>query len=315
MKSHDLKVAIGPSSFGHEDDTPLKMLLDAGISIIPNPYGRRYTEEETIAILQDADGLLAGLEPLNRKVLSSAKKLKAIARVGIGMDNVDQSAAGSCGIKVSNTPEGPTDAVAEMTVACLLAMLRRIIPANAALHAGSWSKQTGDSLKGKNVLLIGFGRIGRRVAELLTAFGANIHVCDPVLTESEAHKYGVACASLEDGLSAADIVSLHAAGTEEILGPAELGMLRSGSILLNSARAKLINETALIEAVESGKIAQAWFDVFPEEPYKGPLIHYPQLLLTPHTGTYTRLCRLEMETAAVRNLLRDLGTGQDSVND
>jgi len=309
-------VAIGPSSFAEEDATPLRILEDAGISIIPNPHGRRLTEEETMALLQDADGLLAGLEPLTRRVLASASRLKAVARVGIGMDNVDVSAAMELGIKISNTPEGPTDAVAEMTVTALLSLCRRLIPANAALHSGEWKKMIGDGMKGRKVLLIGFGRIGSRVAELLHAFGAVVMACDPVLTEHVAKSSGVRSVSIADGLAEADVISLHAGGSYPLLGVQEFKLMRRGVIILNSARGALIDESALISALEMGVVSQAWLDVFSEEPYRGPLSRFPQVLLTPHISTYTRQCRLAMEKAAVVNILNDLslarGTGNES---
>jgi len=123
-------VAISPSSFSALDSTPLNLLESAGVEIIPNPLGRRLTEEEIISHLEGVDGLIAGLEPLNRRVLSSALQLKSIARVGIGMDNVDLEAAKELGIKVSNTPDGPTRAVAEMTLAAMLSLCRQILPSN-----------------------------------------------------------------------------------------------------------------------------------------------------------------------------------------
>ena len=116
-----LRVAIGPSSFAEEDSTPLRLLEAAGVEVVPNRWKRRLTEAEIIEHLQDVDGLIAGLEPLNRKVLQSARpRLRALARVGIGMANVDQDAARELGIRVSSTPDGPTEAVAEMTLAALL---------------------------------------------------------------------------------------------------------------------------------------------------------------------------------------------------
>lgn len=299
-------VAIGPSSFAAETTHPLDMLYQAGAEIIPNPFNRRLTEEEIINHLQKADGLIAGLEPLNNKVLAAAPALKAIARVGIGMDNVDLEAARARGIKVSNTPEGPTTAVAEIAVTALLAICRNIIPVNDAMHSGKWQKTIGEGLIGKKVFLIGFGRIGHRVAELLKPFGALISACDPALDTTSAQTAGVHNVTLEDGLATADIVSLHASGNQPILTKHEFSIMRKGTVLLNAARGALVDETALINALENGIIANAWLDVFDNEPYNGPLTKYPQVILTPHIGTYTRQCRLEMETAAVKNLLRDL---------
>ena len=300
------RVAIGPSSFAAEDNTPQKMLEEAGVEIVPNPFSRRLTEEEIIRHLAGVDGLIAGLEPLNRRVLSSAPKLKAIARVGIGITNVDLEAAKEFGIKVSNTPDAPAQAVAEMTLTALLALCRRLIPANAAMHAKNWKKSIGLGLLGTKVLIVGYGRIGRRVGALLKAFGAEVIVCDPFM-EKRSLTTGERLVSLDDGLSEAEVVSLHASGDKVLLGAEEFEKMPEGVILLNSARGELVNERALVEALESGKVSSAWFDTFWEEPYRGPLIEFEQVLLTPHISTYTRQCRLSMETGAVKNLLRDLG--------
>ncbi|MEN6626800.1 MAG: NAD(P)-dependent oxidoreductase [Candidatus Sumerlaeia bacterium] len=301
------RVFIGASSFGMKDPAPIKLLEAAGLDVVPNPYGRRLNEEETIKLLAGFDGLIAGQEPLNRRVLeSAAPTLKALARVGIGMDNVDQEAARELGIKVSNTPDPPTQAVAELTVAAMLALLRGLMEMNAAMHDGIWSKTIYTGLADAKVLLVGYGRIGRRVADLIRPFGAHILVCDPMATpESLAH--GERLVGLYEGLAEANVVSLHAAGADTILDQAAFAAMRRGAILLNSARGGLIDEPALIHALKAGIVAQAWVDTFWNEPYKGELIGFKQVLLSPHAATYTMRCRHGMETEAARNLIRDLG--------
>jgi D-3-phosphoglycerate dehydrogenase len=299
------RIAIGPSSFAEKDKQPLKMLKSAGVEIVGNPFSRRLTEEEIIAHLQGADGLIAGLEPLNKRVLGSTSQLKAIARVGIGMDNVDRNAATELGIKVSNTPDEPAAAVAELTTSALLAICRGLVSANTLMHTGVWSKAIGRSICGLKVLIIGYGRTGRRVAGLLRHLGATIMAADPYLEKSP--KTDVARVTLEEGLYRADVVSLHASGREMILGKAQFSRMKTGVILLNSARAELVDESALVDSLKEGKIKGAWFDVYWEEPYNGPLTGFEQVLLTPHVGTYTKQCRLQMETGAVKNLLKDLG--------
>lgn len=283
------------------------MLERAGCQVVPNPYGRRLDEVEIIRHLKGVDGLIAGLEPLNAKVIASAAQLKAIARVGIGVTNVDFDAAAVHGVKVSNTPDGPVDAVAEMTLAGLLALCRRLVPANEALHKGEWNKLIGMGLRGARVLLVGYGRIGRRVAELLRAFGAELLVYDPFLEGSTDLGGARRVENLIEGLADADVVTLHASGTDTLFGRDEFDAMMPGVLLLNSARGELVDEGALVAALESGKVAGAWFDAFWEEPYAGRLTEFEQVLLTPHVGTYTRQCRLSMESAAVENLLRDLG--------
>lgn len=304
-----MKIAIGPSSFGEASKEPIELLEKHGIEIIPNPYGRRLTEDEIIDHLKGADGLIAGLEPLNKKVLDAVcGGLKAIARVGIGMNNVDISHAESLGIKVSNTPDGPTESVAEMTLTALLSLIRMVPQTNQKLHQGEWKKYIGRSLNGLNVGIIGYGRIGRKFRKCLMGFACNVYIYDPFLGEDEDFtNQGIRCSTIEELLEKADIISFHAAGAEEIIGTEEISKMKDGVIILNSARGELINEEALINGLESGKIQGLWLDAFWQEPYKGKLTEFDNVLLTPHIGTYTEQCRKSMEVSAVNNILRDLG--------
>lgn len=294
-----IKVAVGASSFGGGGLEATNLLVSHGYTVVENPYGRKMTEEEIIGHLDGAVGLLAGLEPLNEKVLSACPQLCAIARIGIGMDNVDTDAAVRYNVKVSNTPDGPTYAVAEMTLAALLAIGRQIVSANGDMHAGVWKKRMGYSLAGLRVLLVGYGRIARRFEEMLHSFGAQVSVSDPQYPE-------LAKAPFYEQLVVADVVSLHAGGKEQILGASELANMKDGAVLLNSARGALVDEAALALALENGKVSAYWADVFSEEPYSGILTQCENAILTPHIATYTALCRGEMEMQAAENLIRDL---------
>ncbi len=294
-----MRVAVGASSFAADSRKALQLLLDQGLEVVMNPYGRKMNLEETIRHLQGADGLLAGLEPLNEEVFANTPQLKAIARIGIGMDNVDTQAAGRHGIKVSNTPEGPTDAVAEMVLAALLAIGHQITLADRDMHAGIWKKRMGFSIRGLKILIIGYGHIGRKVAQLLEKFQTQLFIYDKYNPQQSN-------CSLEEGLRYADVVTLHAAGREEILTRELLEGMKPGMVLLNSARGGLINEDALYEGLNNGNIRAYWGDVFWEEPYQGKVTACENAVLTPHISTYTTACRESMETQAVLNLLKDL---------
>lgn len=295
-----MKVVVGASSFAGSSDKAINILLEKGIEVVKNPYGRKLTKEETIEHLQEADGILAGLEVLDEDVLSQAPKLKAIARIGIGMDNVDFEAAKNHNIKVSNTPDAPTAAVAEMALAALLAIGHKIIPSNRDVHNKIWKKRIGFSLIGLNVVFVGYGRIGRKFAEHLEKLGSNIIVYDPFQTE-------ISEPDLKSALEKADIISIHASGKEEILTSETFEWMRDGVVILNCARGNLINEDALYNALKSGKVSDFWGDVFWQEPYEGKLLECENAILTPHISTYNSLCRESMETEAVKNILRDLG--------
>jgi len=301
-----MRVGVTTSSFASSNPAPKLALESAGIEVIDNPYKRRLSEQEAFDFLADKDGLIAGLEPLNRKVLENAKNLKAIARVGIGMANVDIKAAGRLGIGVSNTPDGPTNAVAEMTLTAALMLSRKVPETNRKMHEGQWVKTISRGLAGQNVLFVGYGRIGRGTAKLIRPFGVKILVADPYLKPKDLSS-DEQLVTLKEGLPVADIISLNASGHDTIIGKGEFQLMKNGAILLNSARGELVSEEALIDAFDSGKVASAWFDAFWEEPYKGRLLQYDNMLLTPHVCTYTEQCRLSMEMDAVNNLLRDLG--------
>jgi D-3-phosphoglycerate dehydrogenase len=300
-----LTIAISPSSFAETDKKPMKLLESAGVNIKSNPYGRRLTESEIIKHLVDVDGLIAGLEPLNDKVLTSTNKLKAISRVGIGTDNVDLAVAKELNIDVTNTPDAPSFAVAEMTVTALLAIQRNIISLNEDMHEGLWNKVISPGLNKTALLIIGYGRIGQTVCELLSKFQIDLMVYDPYLKADSLHD-NIQLVSLSDGLSKADIISLHASGKDVILDKNAFSLIKNGAILLNSARGELIDEDALVNALDSGLISGAWIDTFATEPYNGRLSNYKQVILTPHVSTYTKSCRLDMEMQAVKNLLKSL---------
>ena len=295
-----MKIVVGASSFGDSNSEVVQILENKGIELIKNPYGRKMNQEEIIAHLQGADGLLAGLEPLNEEVFKQCPDLKAIARIGIGMDNVDCDAAAIYGIKVSNTPEGPTNAVAEMTLTVLLSICHNIIWANQDVHNGIWKKRMGQSIRELKIFIIGYGNIGKKTAQILRDLGAEIMVYDKYNAEEST-------CSMEEGLRNADVISLHASGKDEILSSEMFSVMKDGVIILNSARGGLINEKDLYTALKSGKVAAFWGDALWKEPYDGMLKECENAILTPHICTYTRSCRENMEKQAVENLLGDLG--------
>lgn len=258
-------------------------------------------------LLPGVAGLIAGLEPLDRTVLEESE-LRAISRCGAGMSNVDLDTARRLGIAVRNTPDAPTTAVAELTAAAMLALLRQIVPMNADLHDGRWTRLAGAQIEGKTVVVVGFGRVGRRVATLLLAFGARVIAVDPHVDRVDPP---IERASLTDALPLADIVTLHASGDDTIVGKAELLRVKPGALVLNCGRGGLLDEGALCEALDSGHLAGAWIDAFRDEPYSGPLTRYPQVLLTPHIGSFTVECRRRMEMESVENLLEALESAGD----
>lgn len=298
------KVLIGPSSFADIDKSPMERLIKEGYEVINNPFKRRLTKPELLDLLKKGvTGIIAGLEPLDSDALRNST-LKVISRCGTGLSNVDLVTAKELGIKVYFTPDAATDAVAELTVGVLLSMLRMVPQMDRDLHDGKWNKRIGGQLKGKTVAIIGFGRIGRMVANLLTAFGARIIAVDPNVNENtEASEL----MPLDKALEQADIITIHSSGENTLIGNREFKLIKEGVFLLNAARGPAVDEKALIQALEDDRVKAAWLDTFETEPYAGPLTKYPQVILTPHVGSYTLECRRFMEMEAVNNLISAFG--------
>jgi D-3-phosphoglycerate dehydrogenase len=298
-------IAITTSSFGKESGEPLAMLRAAGCTLILNPHGRKLTKPETIELVREADGLIAGTETLDREVLTQLPKLRVISRVGTAVDNVDQVCAAERCIPVFNTPDGPTDGVAELTLAGLLALLRRVPQADASIRRGEFVKPMGRLLRGKTVAIVGLGRIGKALAKLLQPFAVTLLAVDPVRDEKFAAEYNVRYVALEEALPLADVVSLHLAGSPKnpMLGEAQLAKMKAGAVLVNVARGGWIDENSLLAALQSGKLGGAYLDVFAAEPYKGPLAGLENVVLTSHIGSYALECRIGMEVDAAEKVI------------
>jgi len=297
-------VLITPTTFGVSNDTPIRKIEEAGYEVRRNPVGRKMSEADLDVALEDVVGIISGLEALTEGVLARSQ-LKVVSRNGVGLDNVDLEAAKRLRIRVFSTPNAPTVAVAELTIGVMICMLRRISFMDGQMHAGVWEKLSGPQLTGKTVAIVGLGRIGLQVASYLKAFGVHILGVDPA---KQGFLEGIQLVSLDEALDRSDIISLHASGSTEILGKPQLDRSKVGIYLINAGRGGLINEAALQNAMDSGKIAGAWLDAFTEEPYDGPLKTYRQIVLTPHIAYSSNEARKQMEIEATDNLLSGLKT-------
>ena len=300
------KVLITTSSFSLGNFAQAKSLHDAGISIEVNPHGRRLSEDEVAELVAtDVIAILAGLEPLTDRVLSNAKSLRVIARCGTGLDSVDLQAASRLGIDVFNTPDAPTQAVAELTIAHMLNSLRHISTTDSNMRSGKWTPTMGSLLATKTVGLIGVGRIGSAVAKLAQAFGARVIGFDPVVSSHNS----VELLSLDEVLNQSDIVSLHVPindQTHHIMNASAISRMKPGSIVVNVSRGGLIDESALHDALKSQHLSGAALDCFEDEPYSGPLLQLPGVHVTAHMGSYARETRDLMEVEASTNLVNGL---------
>ena len=277
---------------------------NAGLTVVRNPYGRKLTETETLDLIETHRpvAILAGVESLTSAILERAKGLKIISRCGVGMDSVDLVAASTLGITVTNTPDGPTLPVAELTVGLMLSLIRKIHVSDSSIRHGQWERPTGNLLFEKTVGIIGCGRIGTAVAKLLAPFGVRLLGFDPFRSQP----LDFPLVAIDELLSESDLVSLHLPFSDSnlrFIDTGRLAQMKHGSFLINASRGGLVDEEALAAALASGHLAGAALDCFGSEPYLGPLAQSPKTLLTAHIGSYAKEARVLMERQATQNIL------------
>jgi D-3-phosphoglycerate dehydrogenase len=248
------------------------------------------SREELLAEIRNYDAILCRTRTrIDADVINAGKNLKAIARAGSGVDGIDIEAATRARIPVFNAPTGNTRSVAEYTLALILALLRHIPRADAGMKRGLWEKSElmGRELAGKTLGVVGFGRIGKAVAELAGHFGADIIVHDPYVTPTSDAKF----VALEELLQNADIITLHVPLNEtnrRMIGKEEFRLMKRGAYFINTARGELVDEEALFDALKSGALAGAALDVFSTEPFTDSRIsEFSNLIATPHIAGST----------------------------
>ena len=288
------------STFGESGSEPIRLLKSSGFKFGVNQTGKRPSAQEVLQNCCEAKVLIAGVEEYGAGDLSNFKRLKCISRCGVGTENIDKVAAEKLGINILNTPDEPVQAVAEHTVTLMLALLRKLPALDRDTKAGKWKRHTGNLLQGKVVGLVGYGRIGKKVACLIHPFGIEILAYDPAALAEEPT---VKMKNMDELLAKADIVSLHCPPGKAFISRQEFKKMKKGSWLINTARGDLVDDCALAEALESGQLAGAALDVFPQEPYSGVLLSNEKVILTPHQATLTKETRLAMEVAATQNAI------------
>lgn len=278
-------------------------------------HGRAFTEDELVDAVGDVDALaINSRDPITARVLAAAPRLRVIAKAGSRpSSNVDIAAAERSGVRVLWTPGANAVSVAEMAMAMMLTVAKRLPEVAARLRGGGWRSHDllGSEIAGKTLGLVGLGAIGREVAQRFRAFGGHVVGYDPVVDEATAARLGVQRLPLESVYACADFVSLHCemnVNTAHLINAQALAAMKPRAVLINTARGGLIDEPALLQALNAGTLAGAALDVFAEEPPAAdhPLLHHPCVYATPHVAAFTREASLRESSWALEDLARVL---------
>jgi D-3-phosphoglycerate dehydrogenase / 2-oxoglutarate reductase len=317
MIGHRPQVLVSTIPFCEFDPRPLEWLAAVGADTVINPLGRRLKEEELAEMIGDFDYLIAGTEPVTALVMQRAKRLRMIARVGVGLDSVDLAAARRNGIAVAYTPEAPAPAVAELTIGMMLDLLRHVGSADRGLRAGKWNRFMGRRIADCAVGVIGVGRIGKRVIQHLAGGfpGVRLLAHDIVPDHGFGAAHGVTWVDPDTLYRESDVVTMHVpltSATRGMIGERELLLMKRDAVLINAARGGIVDEAALLASLTAAVSrdvcghgpAVAAIDTFMQEPYDGPLAGLENCLLTCHMGSMTRDCRSRMEVEATEEVVR-----------
>lgn len=302
------KVLITTIPFGDPNPNSLEALNKAGINYTINPFNRKITESDLKEIISDYDGLIAGTETISKEVLDQAPNLKIIARVGVGTDGVDLNYAKSKNIKITYTPDAPGPAIAELAIGFMYSLLRSTHSANLQIRDGKWNRSIGRSFSDMTIGIIGAGRVGSKVIDLVNKIGCKeLLVSDIYHNEILKEQYGFEWATKERVFQEADIITFHVPLTADAKGMVkkeQLLLMKEDVLLINTARGGIIDEDDLYSVMQTGHIGGVAIDVFDQEPYAGPLINIDRCLLTPHIGSASRDCRAKMELESVEDIIR-----------
>ncbi len=297
------KFAVTLSTFAQYDKAPRELLMD--LDCVFNKTGKRLNREEVVELCQGCDGVIAGVEPYDDYVLDNLPKLRCISRCGVGIDNIDLKKAKAKGVVIKNTPDVVTLPVAELTVGMIFDLLRKLSYFTQMMRSRQWKKVGGGLLSGRKVGVLGLGRIGRKVSQMLVGLGAVVYGADICPDVSWADQNKVQIVSKEVILRDCDVITIHIASQKidgYVIGKQEIEKMKKGALLINTSRGKFIDEVALYEALKADNLGGAALDVYSSEPYDGLLCDLDNVVLTPHIATLTRESRTQMEIEAVKNV-------------
>jgi D-3-phosphoglycerate dehydrogenase len=301
------KVLSTSPTFGFFVSEPVEYLKSHGCEVDLTPQGKKVTEQDLVNMGGQYDAMIIGLEKVTASVLQASAKLKAVAKHGAGVDNIDVKTATDKKVVVLSAPGTNADAVADLTIGLFLSLARSIPWADRSVKQGGWPRVVGVQMNEKVLGIIGLGLIGKKVAQRATGFGMKILGYDVIKDEEFARKWGVTFVPLEEILKQADFISIHVPlipSTRRLIGSKELQQMKKDAFLVNISRGDIVDEEALYQALKEKRIRGAALDVFSQEPIgASPLLQLDNLISTPHMGAYTFEALRETGMICVRGIV------------
>ena len=306
-----MKVLITSNSFGKFDPKPKKFMESLGWQVVGNRYHHIMNEAEMMEEVVGVDAIILGSDTVSKKVLEKADQLKIISRYGVGIDNIDLMEAKKRNIEVTVTKNCNTEAVADYAFGLMLATIRHISNVDANLKQGEWKKETGLDLCHKTIGVIGLGAIGRQVIKRLKGFDCHFLGYDKYLDEAYCKENNIEVLEPREIFKKADIITLHAPGNPDgtpLIGKEEIGLMNKNTVIINTARASLVDEEALLEALENNEIYGYGTDVFDGEPHINEKFQaLDNVVLSPHTAAVSVEAINKMTSCAVDHILEFFG--------
>ena len=306
------KILITPRAFAKNGMKEIEKLKQQGWEIHLNDTGKSYSHEEFVKYAKDVDGIIIGVDIADREMLKGCKNLKAIAKYGVGVDNIDLDTAKELGIKISRTVGSNSVSVAEHTIALMFACAKRIVDGAINVKNGKWNKNYEIELMGKKIGIIGFGNIGRHVGRLAQGIGMNVCAYDVFpINEKYAKEHNIQICSLDELVRTSDVITIHTpltSETKDMINAERLKEMKTTAIVINAARGGIINEADLYEALVNKEIFAAGFDVFSTEPPKTDekLLRLDNFILTPHAASKTLEADMNTIKMSITNLITDI---------
>jgi phosphoglycerate dehydrogenase-like enzyme len=303
-------IIVTPRSLSIGSNPVLKKVTEAGYNLVFPCPGKQPSSEEILNVIGDSVGYIAGVEPITAEVLKNARKLRVISRNGTGIDNIDVETARSMNIAIRKADGANARGVAELTIGLIFSAVRNIVSSDRQVKSEIWRRDQAFELENKTLGVIGCGKIGKMVSTFALAFGMKIVAYD-AFPDSNFHPSGnFEFAPLQKLLSDSDIVTFHCPPLPDkkpILGSAQLAAMRHGVIIINTARQSLVDETALLESLDTGMVLCYALDAFDREPPEDyTLARHEHVIVTPHIGGFTKESVQRAAEAAIDNLLDTL---------